>query len=225
MSNRVRQKGRYRRYMGIKGKVGCGCLIGILVVIMILAGVSIHPVSLRFVGKSFRYEDKIVPADAVFVPRFAEDHNGELYVEAFREYFSGNGKVVYIENDKVLGTDIHDLVSRLAKSRGIKDSVTKPLYAGDMGDGKTAFFKQKLKEAGLKKVIVVVPEYASRRYHNMYDPTRDGGVVLYMIKPAKVSYFRADRWWRDELSRSLMAREFYASLLYYYSLLRKEKAG
>lgn len=211
--------------MGIGGKVGCGCLIGILVVIMVLAGVSLHPVSLRFLGKSFRYEDKIVPADAIFVPRFGEDHNGELYVEAFREYFSGNGKVLYIENDKVLGTDMHDLVSRLAKSRGIKDNVTKPLYTEDMGDRKTAFFKQKLKEAGLRKVIVVVPEYASRRYHNMYDPTRDGGAVLYMIKPVKVGYFRADRWWRDELSRSLMAREFYASLLYYYSLLRKEKTG
>jgi hypothetical protein len=218
-------KRRYTRYMGIKGKVGCGCLIGILVIIMVLAGLSLHPVSLRFLGKSFRYEDKIVPADAIFVPRFQEDHNGELYVEAFREYFSGNGKVVYIENDKVLGTDIYDLVSRLAKSRGIKDNVTKPLYAEDREDRKTSFFKQKLKEAGLKKVIVVVPEYASRRYHNMYDPTRDGGAVLYMIKPAKVSYFRADRWWRDELSRSLMAREFYASLLYYYSMLRKEKTG
>lgn len=209
--------------MGVKGKVGCGCLIGILVVIMIVAGVSMHPVSLRFVGKSLRYEDKIVPADAIFVPRFAEDHNGELYVEAFREYFAGNGKVVYIENDKVLGTDIFDLVSRLAKSRGIKDNVTRPLSAGNMGDRKTAFFKQKLKEAGLKKVIVVVPEYASRRYHNMYDPTRDGGAVLYMIKPAKVSYFSADKWWRDDLSRSLIAREIYTSLLYHYSLLRKEE--
>lgn len=211
--------------MGVKGKVGCGCLIGILVVIMIVAGVSMHPVSLKFAGKSLRYEDKIVPADAIFVPRFAEDHNGELYVEAFREYFAGNGKVVYIENDRVLGTDIFDLVSRLAKSRGIKDNVTRPLSAGDMGDRKTAFFKQKLKEAGLKKVIVVVPEYASRRYHNMYDPTRDGGAVLYMIKPAKVSYFGADTWWRDDLSRSLIAREIYTSLLYYYSLLRKEKTG
>jgi hypothetical protein len=212
--------------MGIKGKVGCGCLIGILVVIMILAGVSIHPVSLRFVGKSFRYEDKIVPADAVFVPRFAEDHNGELYVEAFREYFSGNGKVVYIENDKVLGTDIHDLVSRLAKSRGIKDSVTKPLYAGDMGDGKTAFFKQKLKEAGLKKVIASWSRNTRRDdITQMYDPTRDGGAVLYMIKPQRSAISGRTDGGGMSCRASLMAREFYASLLYYYSLLRKEKAG
>jgi hypothetical protein len=60
-----------------------------------------------------------------------EDHNGELYVEAFREYFSGNGKVLYIENDKVLGTDVHDLVSA-GKVPGIKDNVTKPLYTEDM---------------------------------------------------------------------------------------------
>ncbi len=211
--------------MGIKGKAGCGCLIGILVVVMILAGVLLHPVSLRFAGKSFRYEDKIVPADAIFVPRFPDDHDGELYVEAFREYFAGDGRVVYIENDKVLGTDIYDLVSGMAKSRGVKENVTKSLFAGDLGDRRHAFFKEKFRGAGLKKVIIVVPEYASRRYHQVYDSSRDGGAVLYMVKPVKVSYFRADKWWRDDLSRSIMAREFYDSLLYYYSILRKDKTG
>jgi len=210
--------------MGSTGKAGCGCLIGILVIVMILTGVLFHPLSLKFMGKGFRYEDKVVPADAIFVPRFPEDHKGEIYVEAFREYFAGNGKVVYIEDDKVLGTDIYDLVSRMAKSRGLKEGAMKPLYAGDGRDRATIVFKERFKEARLKKVLVVVPEYASRRYHQMYDSSRDGGEVLYMIKPAKVDYFKADLWWRDDLSRSIMAREFFTSLLYYYSLLRKDNA-
>jgi len=210
--------------MGSKGKVGCGCLIGILVTIMIVTGLLFHPLSLKFVAKNFRYEDKIVPADAIFVPRFAEDRQGELYVEAFREYFAGNGKVVYIEDDKFLGTDVYDLVSRMAKSRGVKEGAMKPLYPGDNREQRTTVFKERFKAAGLKKVLLIVPDYASRRYHQMYDSSRDGGAVLYMIKPAKVSYFKADRWWRDELSRSVMASEFYTSLLYYYSLLRKDNA-
>ncbi len=208
--------------MDSKGKMGCGCLIGLLIIIMILTGILLHPASLRFMAKQFRYEDKIVPADAIFVPRFPEDRNGELYVEAFREYFSGNGKVVYIEDDKVLGTDIYDLVSRMAKTRGIREGTIKSVEPGNNGVKKAATFKEKLKTSGVKKVIVVVPEYASRRYHQMYDSTRDGGAILCMIKAAQVSYFRKDGWWRDELSRSIMAREFYASLTYYSSLLRKD---
>lgn len=210
--------------MNSKGKTGCGCLIGLLVIIMVLTASLFHPASLRFMAKQLRYEDKIVAADAIFVPRFPEDRNGELYVEAFREYFSGNGKMVYIEDDKVLGTDIYDLVTRMAKSRGIKEGAIRSLEPGDNGEKKTAALKEKLKASGVRKLIVVVPEYASKRYHQIYDPARDGGAVLYMIKPAQVSYFRKDGWWRDDLSRSIMAREFYASLSYYYSLLRKNKA-
>ena len=217
-----RRKGT--EHMDSKGKMGCGCLVGGLIIIMILTGVFLHPVSLKFMAKQVRYEDKIVPADAVFVPRFPEDRNGELYVEAFREYFSGNGKVVYIEDDKVLGTDIYDLVSRMAKTRGIKDGAIKSVEPGNNGGKKTTVLKEKLKAAGIRKVIVVVPEYASRRYHQMYDSTRDGGAILCMIKPVQVSYFRKDAWWRDELSRSIMGREFYTSLTYYYSLLRKDNA-
>lgn len=210
--------------MGSKGKAGCGCLMGILITIMILAGVLFHPISLKFMAKQFRYEDKIVPADAIFVPRFPEDRNGEVYVQAFREYFDGNGKAVYIEDDKVLGMDIGDLLSRMAKERGIKEGVIKPVRPGDDRGKATTILKERLKAAGLKKVIVVVPGYVSRRYHQMYDSSRDGNAVLYMIKPVQVSYFRSDGWWRDDLSRSIMAREFYTSLVYYYSLLRKDTA-
>jgi len=210
--------------MGSKGKAGCGCLLGILVTIMILVGVLFHPVSLKFMAKQFRYEDKIVPADAIFVPRFPEDRNGELYVQAFREYFDGNGKALYIEDDKVLGIDVSDLLSRMAKERGIKQGVIKPVHPGNDREKSTAVLKEKLRATGLKKVIVIVPGYVSRRYHYMYDSSRQEDAVLYMIKPVQVSYFRPDVWWRDDLSRSLMAREFYASLVYYYSLLRKDTA-
>jgi len=43
--------------MNNKGKVGCGCLVFILVICMVLAGISMHPISLKFIGNQFRYED------------------------------------------------------------------------------------------------------------------------------------------------------------------------
>ncbi len=208
--------------MGNKGKAGCGCLIGILVIIMILAGVLMHPMSLKFMAKQFRYEDRIVPADAVFVPRFVEDRKGDLYTEAFREYFAGNGKVIYIEDDRILGTNIVEFVSRMARARGIKENVIKGIDPGPDEALRTKALKEKLKASGIRKVIVVVPEYASRRYHYIYASSGDDGAMLYMIKPVQVSYFQKDRWWRDSLSRSVAAREFLASLSYYYSLLGKK---
>ena len=215
-------RARKERHMGNKGKAGCGCLIGILITIMILAGVLIHPVSLKFMAKQFIYEDRIVPADAIFVPRFLEDRKGELYIEAFREYFAGNGRVIYIENDRILGTSIVDFVSRMAKERGIKESAIKPIEPGENEDKKAGILKEKIKASGIKKMVVVVPEYASRRYHHIYDPSGEGGTVLYMIKSVRVSYFQGDRWWRDAFSRSVVARELYSSILYYYSRLLKK---
>lgn len=210
------------RLMGNKGKAGCGCLIGILIIIMILAGVLMHPVSLKFMAKQFIYEDRIVPADAIFVPRFPEDRKGELYIEAFREYFAGNGRTIYIENDRILGASIVDFVSRMAKERGIKDSVIKPIEPGENEEKRSGIIKEWFKASGIKKVVVVVPEYASRRYHHIYDPSGEGKAVLYMIKPVRVSYFQGDRWWRDVFSRSVVARELYSSILYYYSRFGKK---
>ena len=57
-----------------------------LIIIMVLTGALIHPISLSIIGNQFRYEDKIFTSDVIFVPRFPEDRNGELYVEAFRNY-------------------------------------------------------------------------------------------------------------------------------------------
>ncbi len=67
------------------------------------------PFTLKLIAKQMRHEDKIVPADIIFVPRFAEDKNGELYTDAFREYWAGNGKSIYVEEDKIFGISIEDV--------------------------------------------------------------------------------------------------------------------
>ncbi len=209
--------------MNDRGKTGCGCLLTILIIIMVIAGLGFHPVSLKSFTKCLRYGDPIVTADAVFVPRFPEDKNGELYGDAFREYFAGNGRTIYVEDDRVPGKNIGVVLSQMSKDRGIKENVVRTVNPGDTDDKQPSVIKGKLKAAGLKKVIVIVPEYASRRYHMIY--SRDTAGILYMIKPLKVSYFQSDSWWRDDLSRVLMAREVYSLLTYYYYLLLKKDTG
>ena len=207
--------------MNDRGKTGCGCLLAILVIIMVIAGIGFHPVSLKYVTKYLRYEDPIVTADAIFVPRFHEDKNGELYSDAFREYFAGNGRAVYVENDRLVGRkDIGATLNHMAQARGVKESVVKTVNPGDRDAMRPSEIKKKLKAAGLKKVIVIVPEYAARRYHVIY--SRDTGGTLYMIKPLKVSYFQSDRWWRDHLSRALTAHEVYTVLVDYYNEFAKK---
>lgn len=210
--------------MNDNGKAGCGCLVVVLVIIMVIAGLGFHPVSLKYITKYLRYEDVIVTADAVFVPRFHEDRNGELYSDAFREYFAGNGRAIYVENDRLVGRqDIGRTLHQMARERGVKESAVKTVNPGNRDLMRPSEIKKKLKAAGLKKVIVIVPEYAARRYHLEY--SRDTGGTLYMIKPLKVSYFKSDSWWRDSLSRALTAHEAYTVLMDYYNELRKKDPG
>ena len=110
-----------------KGRAGCGCLIFVLVACMILAGVLVHPFSLRIMAGRFRHEDKVVPCDAIFVPRIPEDKNGEVYAEAFREYWAGDGKAIWVEDDRLFGLGMKDIVGRMAKERGIKEGAVQPL--------------------------------------------------------------------------------------------------
>jgi len=200
-----------------KGRAGCGCLLFLLVVCMIVAAALIHPFSLRVLGGGFRYADKIVPCDAVFVPRFEEDRNGEIYVEAFREYWSGNGKAIWVENDRVLGLTMKEIVERMAKARGIKEGAIKAVGAEGHRAGSAEYVKEVLARQGIRKVVLVVPEYASRRFHLLYGSEGSGTEKspLFLVKPVEVTYFKMDKWWKSDLSRSLMGHELYELGLLY----------
>jgi len=203
------------------GRAGCGCLLFLLVVCMVIAGALIHPVSLRFLGSRFRYADKIVPSDAVFVPRFEEDREGELYVEAFREYWAGEGKAIWVENDRVLGLTMREIVERMAKSRGIKEGAIKAVGTEGHRAGSPEYVKAVLGRQGIRKVVLVVPEYASRRYHLLYGSEGgEGKSPLFLVKPVQVPYFKMDKWWKSDLSRALMEHELYELGLLYANLIR-----
>ncbi len=194
-------------FMGKHGKIGCGCLIFLLIVCIIIAGVFIHPLSLKMVGKQFRYEDKIVQADIIFVPRFIEDRGGELYTESFREYWAGNGQTIFVEEDKIFGVSLTDLIQKMAKTRGIKESVVKGLETDGGEVIKAAKIKERFSGMGHKKVIIIVPEYASRRFHLLYGSSKGDAKTAYMIKPVPVTFFNMDRWWKEGISRLIMIKE------------------
>lgn len=207
------------------GRAGCGCLLFVLVVCMVLAGALMHPVSLRVISGRLLYADKIVPCDAIFVPRFPEDKNGEVYTEAFREFWAGNGKAIWIENDRVLGLTMKDIVAKTAKTRGIKEDVVRALDVEGDDSARPGKVKEMLARHGLRRVLIIVPEYASRRFHRLYqtEGTGQGKGVLFLVKPADVSYFRADKWWKSSVSRGLVEREVSDFVLYYVKGFRSEK--
>ena len=199
-----------------KGKAGCGCLLFVLVLCMVAAGALVHPFSLKIIAGRFRHEDKIVPCDAIYVPRFVEDKDGELYAEAFREYWAGDGKVIWVENDRVFGFTVKDMVARMAKERGIKDAnVVRGVDAAGDDAEKARIARQLLAKHGVRKLIVIAPDYASKRYRMLYGDSAAGAPMTVLIKPVRVSYFKLDKWWRDDLSRSLMEKEIYRTALLY----------
>lgn len=201
--------------MNSKGKAGCGCLIFILVICMVAAGILIHPISLKFIANQFRYEDKIFQSDVIFVPRFSEDKNGEVYTEAFREFWAGNGREIWLEDDKVLGMNISEIVLKLARERGIKDGVIKKIVMNVEEKYKSEGIRRYIEKAGVKKVILIVPEYASRRFHLMYGSHRDDEKALFLVKPVNVSYFKKDKWWKDASSREALFNELFLMCSYY----------
>lgn len=194
-----------------KGRIGCGCLLFVLVICVVLAGAFVHPFSLKLIGNRFHYADKTMAADVIFVPRFPEDKNGEVYAEAFREYWAGNGKSIWIEDDMVFGFTMKDIVTRMAKERGIKDGAIKALELSGDDLAKAARAREALAKHGVRKAVLVVPEYASRRFHNLYgsEEPHPGNGVLFFIKPVDVSYFKADKWWRNDASRTMIVREIF----------------
>jgi hypothetical protein len=214
-------------YKARKGRAGCGCLLFVLVVCMVLSGVLVHPFSLKVMAGRLHYEDKVVPCDAVFVPRFPEDKNGEVYTGAFREYWAGNGKSIWIEDDRVFGFTMKDIVARMAKERGIREDAVHAIEVGGDDDAaRAAFIRQALAKQGIRKVVVVVPAYASRRYHLLFGSSEGKG-ALFLVRPVDVSYFKADRWWKDDASRGAMGREMsrVGSLMYAKHLGRGGKKG
>ena len=200
--------------LGNTGK-GCGCLIFLLVGMLIIVGLTVHPVSLRFFSGRLVHEDRVVASDAVFVPRFNEDRNGELYIEAFREYWAGNAKKIYIEEDKILGLSLKEIVSRMAKERGVKPEAVDALELEGSGRVRAEKAKAAFARAGMRRVIVLVPEYASGRFYGMYGDVAPGGKVVFLVKPVRMSYYKGDAWWRDEASRGAFVRELYSRGAYY----------
>ncbi len=200
---------------GSEGKIGCGCLLFVLIVVMVFAGLMMHPFSLKLIAGRFQYGDKILPSDAIYVPRFVEDKNGEVYAEAFREYWAGNGKVIWIEDDRVFGFSLKDVVGRMAKERGIKEGAVNALDVEGDDVEKAGKVKEALAKQGIRKAVLVVPDYASRRYHLLYGSSDSEGAILFFVKPVSVSYFKTDKWWKNDVSRAMMAREFYRTGLFY----------
>lgn len=189
-----------------KGKAGCGCLFFILILIMVFLGIMIHPFTLKIIGKQFRYEDKVFQSDVILVPYFSEDKHGEVYIEAFREYWAGNGRAIWIEDELVLGLNLFDIVVQLAKARGIKENVIFKIKtpAQEGSEARILKIKDIVFRSEIKKVIVLVPEYASKRFHLYFNKDSK---ITFIIKPVRVSYFKMDKWWKDSISRQLLFGE------------------
>jgi hypothetical protein len=201
--------------MNNKGKIGCGCLVFVLVVCMVGAGIFMHPFTLKLIANQLKYGDKIFQSDVIFVPRFPEDKKGELYIEAFREFWSGNGKAIWVEDDKLLGMSISEMVLKMARERNIKDGVIKKIEVDGEGKTKAGKTREYIEKTGVKKVIVIVPEYASRRFHLIYGSSKDNDKVLFLIKPVNVSYFNKDKWWKETASRGIFLKELFSMGSYY----------
>lgn len=201
------------------GRAGCGCLIMVLVVFLVVAALMMHPFSLRLLADRLVYRDPIVTSDAILVPYFPEDKNGELFMDAFREFWAGNGKLILVEEQRVFGLSLTELARKLARERGIKEPVVRKVDVEVETAGDPLRLKEKVSALHLKKVIVIVPDYASRRFHAAFDASKDNEKSIYLIRPVAMSYFSRERWWRNAATRGIVAGEVYGTISLYLGRL------
>lgn len=201
------------------GRAGCGCLIMVLVVFLVVAALMMHPFSLRLLADRLVYRDPIVTSDAILVPYFPEDKNGELFMDAFREFWAGNGKLILVEEQRVFGLSLTELARKLARERGIKEPVVRKVDVEVETAGDPLRLKEKVSALHLKKVIVIVPDYASRRFHAAFDASKDNEKSIYLIRPVAMSYFSGERWWRNAATRGIVAGEVYGTISLYLGRL------
>jgi hypothetical protein len=202
--------------MGNKGWFGCGCLLFVLILVMVVVGLLVHPLSLRFIANQFLYEDRLVPSDAIFVPLMAEDRKGELYAEAFKEYGRGNGKTIWGEEEQVFGIPASQFIAIMGKAKSVKEDAFRWIQVDGDGLSKARKVKELFAKGHVKRVIIVVPEYASRHFHLLYGQPASGQDTIFLIKPVKVSFFKKEVWWKDAASRALLLREASSIGSYYF---------
>jgi hypothetical protein len=209
-----------------RGRIGCGCLT-LIVIALIAVAISLHPATLRFVGKRFEYADKAVSAQAIVVPFFVEDRQGELHSEAIREFFSGSAKKIFVEDAPIFRTRIYKLFLLMAKERGVKERDTEAIETeGDLAQ-RMLRIEAFLYKRGVRTALLLCPSYASLRLHVL---TKERERVRFFIRPCPVSYFEKQTWWKDPLSRSLLVKEASAICAHYlqrfkYGAKREEGKG
>ena len=191
----------------------------VLVIFLVTVAAFMHPFTLRLLADRLVYKDPIVTSDAILVPYFPEDRNGELFMDAFREFWAGNGKFILVEEQRVFGLSLTELVRRLAEERGIKEPVVRKVEVETDGPGDPVTLKKKVSALRLKKVIVVVPDYASRRFHAAFEGPGEGEKTIYLIRPVAMSYFTRERWWRTAATRRIATSEIYGTLALYVGRL------
>jgi hypothetical protein len=130
-----------------------------------------------------------------------------------------------VEDDRLFGFGMKDMVGRMAKERGIKEGAVHALAVEGNDAAKAQRARAELLKQGIKKIVLVVPGYASKRYQLLYTPAKGEDSMLVLVKPVSVSYFKADKWWSDDLSRTLMGREFYRTGLFCIKRFTHDEKG
>ena len=199
-----------------KGRAGCGCLLFAARRLHGRRGCA-HPSFLvqGLAAASATRTDRAVRRRFRAAVR-RKTRTGRSTREAFREYWAGNGKAIWVENDRVLGLTMKEIVARMAKARGIKEGAIKAWTS-----------RKATRRSRLPRRSRRSQNRGSRRWSSWcpITPRRDStcstsrgrkgeGPLLFLVKPVEVSYFKTDKWWKDDLSRALMGQNLRVGLLY-----------
>jgi hypothetical protein len=172
---------------------------------------------LRSCGRALVAQDwntSLKPADAVLVPTadwLRNDYGSEPLIEAAKLVESGLGASLWLTCPISYGVSECDIGKAFLTRAGFRASAlqavqtTTPLPA----TAEASLAAERLYSMGIKSVVVVVPDYQSRRLGRVYRRICAQRGIVARTLAVSTPQFNADNWWQARQSRKLFLTEIF----------------
>jgi hypothetical protein len=151
------------------------------------------------------------PADAVLVPTadwLRDDFGSERLIEAAKLVESGLGASLWLTCPTSYGVSECDIARAFLTRAGFRASTLWAVQTAPLPETAEArLTAERLYSMGIKSVVVVVPDYKSRRLDRIYRRICAQRGIVARTLAVSTPLFNADNWWQARQSRELFFTE------------------
>jgi uncharacterized SAM-binding protein YcdF (DUF218 family) len=151
-------------------------------------------------GSLLIYQDKITPADAIFVLGGGKKERVVQGIDLYKKQFGGWMLFTGEPLEPLYGPPTHWAfeAQKLAVSEGIPMDRTIPITNSYSTFDDATLSRGVCLNKHFKSLIVVSEPYHTRRSHYVFNKVFRNSGIKVMIYPVQKSWFKKDRWWKSK---------------------------